>query len=154
MRSAVRVRMNWFWSVFTDLSVFLQMPFPVKPMSPKQTLIGVCLVVSMTIQAFEQMGAWFSFFGFQPWRVDLGICFAAPSKFLMMFGFVWIVVFNTFGTLNSVWKGCVAPLPAVFALWNTRVHISTPDGRDVVPDIETPIDQHFYIITALDIPDI
>ena len=33
------------------------MPLPVEPMTPKQALIGVSKMVSMTIQAFERVGA-------------------------------------------------------------------------------------------------
>jgi len=116
------------------------MPFPIEPVPPKRTLIGVCLVVSATIQAFEQVEAWFPFLGFQSWWVDLGICFATPSEFSMMFGFVWTVTFDTFGTLDSAQKCCVTPLPAVFALWDTGVHVGSPNGRNVVSNVETPID--------------
>jgi len=94
----------------------------------------------MTIQAFERVGAWFPFLGFQSWRIDLGVCFATPSEFSMMFRFVWTVTFDTFGTLDSARKCYVTPLPAVFALWDAGVHVGSPNGHDVVSDIEIPID--------------
>jgi len=34
----------------------------------------------------------------------------------------------------------MSPLPAVFALWDAGVHIGSPNGHDVVSDVETPID--------------
>ena len=40
-----------------DLSILPLMPFPIEPVSPKQTLIGVCLVVSSAIQTLEHVGA-------------------------------------------------------------------------------------------------
>ena len=86
------------------------------------------------------MGTRFTFLGFQPWRVHLGISFATPSKFTMMFGFVWSIAFDTFGTLNSAQKGCVPPLPTILALGDAGVHVGSPDGRNVVPDIETSVD--------------
>jgi len=86
------------------------------------------------------VGAWFSFLGFQSWQVNLGVCFATPSEFLMMFGFVWTVVFDTFGTLDSAQRCCMSPLPAVFALWDARVHVGSPNGHNVVSDVEIPID--------------
>ena len=58
----------------------------------------------------------------------------------MMFGFVRTIAFDTFGTLDSAQKCSVAPLPAVFALWDAMVHVGSPNGCDVVSDIEIPID--------------
>ena len=78
--------------------------------------------------------------GFQSWWVDLGVCFATLSEFSMMFEFVWTVVFDTFGTLDSAQKCCVSPLPAVFVLWDARVHIGSLNGHNIVSDVETPID--------------
>jgi len=86
------------------------------------------------------VGAWFSFLGFQSWWVDLSVCFATPSKFSMMFRFVWTVAFDTFGILDSAQKCCMSSLPAVFVLWNAGVYIGSLNGCDVVSDIETPID--------------
>ena len=116
------------------------MLFSIELVSPKQTLIGVCLVVSMTIQALKHMRAWFSFLGFQLWWIEFGVCFAAPTEFLMMFGFVWTVAFDIFGTLYSAQKCSMTPLSAVFALWDARVHVGFPNGCDVVSNVETPID--------------
>ena len=38
-------------------------------------------MIAMAVQAFECVGARFAFLCFQSWRVDLDICFAAPSEF-------------------------------------------------------------------------
>ena len=116
------------------------MPFPIEPVSPKQTLIGVCLVVSATIRVLEQMGARFSFLGFQPRRIHLGISFATLSEFLMMFRFMWTIAFDAFGTLDSARKGCMFPLPTILALRDTGVHVGSPNGRNVVSNIKTPVD--------------
>jgi len=48
----------------------------------------------------------------------------------------------------------MSPFPAVFALRNTRVHVGSPNGRDVVANIKAPIDKRFYVIATLDVPDI
>jgi len=48
-----------------DLSVLPLLPFPIKPVSPERTLVGVCLMISSAIRAFEQVRTWFPFFGFQ-----------------------------------------------------------------------------------------
>jgi len=72
------------------------MPFPIEPVSPKQTLIGVHLVVSSAIRALECVSAWFFFFHFQSWRVNLGVCLVAPAKFPMVFRFVRPIAFDAF----------------------------------------------------------
>ena len=84
-----------------DLSILPLVPFPIELMSPKWTLIGVSLVIPVTVQALECVRAWFAFLDFQPWWVELGVCFAAPTEFSMMFGFVRLIAFNTFGILDS-----------------------------------------------------
>ena len=58
----------------------------------------------------------------------------------MMFGFVGAIAFDTFGTLYSAWESCVSLFPAILALENAKVHVRSPDGSDVVADIEAPID--------------
>jgi len=152
MSIAIHFRVDRFGSVLTDLSVLLLMPFPIEPVTPKQTLVGVCLMVSVTVQILEQVGAWFLFFCFQSWQVDLGISLAAPSKFLVVFQFVWPIAFDAFSPLNSARKCCVTPLPAVFALWYTGVHVGSPNGRNIITNVETPVDKHLCITTALYIP--
>jgi len=100
------------------------------------------------------VGAWFILLGFQSWWVDLGICLATPTEFSMVIRFVRTVAFDAFGTLDSTQKCCMSPFPAVFALRNTRVHVGSPNGRDVVANIKAPIDKRFYVIATLDVPDI
>jgi len=46
----------------------------------------------------------------------------------------------------------VTPLPAVLALWDSWVHVCTPDGSDVVANIKAPVDEHFSLLTTLYIP--
>jgi len=71
-----------------DLSVFLLVPFSVESMPPEWALVGVGLVITPTIRAFEQMGAWFIFLCLEARWVCLLICFAAPPKFTVVLGFV------------------------------------------------------------------
>ena len=58
----------------------------------------------------------------------------------MMFGFVWTIAFDIFGILDSAHKCCMSPLLAVFTLWDAGIHVGSPNGRNVVSDVETPID--------------
>ena len=60
---AVRSRTDGGRSVFTDLSVLLNVPLPVESMSPKWTCVGIGLVVPFTVGTFEGMGAWFALLG-------------------------------------------------------------------------------------------
>ena len=138
--SAVLFRTNWFRSVFIDLSVFSQMPFPIELITPKWTLIRVGKMVSSTVGALEWVGAWFSFFCFQSWRIDFGISLAASTKFSMMFQFVWSIAFDILGSLNPVWRCSMALLSAVFALWYAGIHVGSPNGYDIIAYIEIPVD--------------
>jgi len=80
-----------------DLSIFFLVPLPVEPVVPKQALIEVSKVVSMTVQALERVGARFPFFSFQSWWIDLVISLATPFKFSMVFRLVQAIAFDTLG---------------------------------------------------------
>jgi len=41
-------------------------------------------MLSLTIGAFESMWTQFTFFGFETWRVDFVVGFAAPTKFTIV----------------------------------------------------------------------
>ena len=73
------------------------MPLPVKSVPPEQTQVGISLMITTAIQAFERMRAWFTFLGFQPWWVNLGVSFTTPAKFSVVFRFVRAVTFDAFG---------------------------------------------------------
>ena len=62
------------------------------------------------------------------------------------------IVFNTFGPLNSVWKGSMFPLPAVFALRDTKVYVCTSDSGNIAFYIEVSVNQFFYFTTTLLLP--
>ena len=57
-----------------------------------------------------------AFLGFQSWWVDLGVGFATPAKFSVVFRFVWTVTFDALGSLDFAGECCVTSLPTVFAL--------------------------------------
>jgi len=56
--------------------------------------------------------------------------------------------------LNPARQSSVTPLPTILTQWYTRVHVSAPDGGDEVSYIETSVNEHFGILTALDVPNI
>ena len=78
------------------------------------------------------MGAWIAFLGFKSGRIKFGVSFATPAKFPMVFGFVRTIALNTFRSLDATRECGVAPLPAVLALGNSRIHVSASNSRDVV----------------------
>ena len=83
--SAVFFRANWFRSVFTDLGIFSQVPFPIEPMTLKWTLVRVSKMVFITVGVLEWVGTWISLFCFQSRQIDFDIGLAAPPEFSMMF---------------------------------------------------------------------
>ena len=116
------------------------MPLPVKSVPPERTQVGVSLMITTAIRAFERMRAQFAFLGFQPWWVNLGVSFATPAKFSVVFRFVWAVTFDTFGSLDFARECYVAPLPTVFALWNSRVYVGSSDSHNEITDVEISVD--------------
>jgi len=60
-------------------------PLPVKSVPLEWTQVGVSLVVTTAVQTLEQMRTRLAFLGFQPWWVNLGVGFATPTKFSVVF---------------------------------------------------------------------
>jgi len=54
--------------------------------------------------------------------------------------------------LDATREGRVAPLPAVLALGNSRIHVCASNSRNEVTYIEASIDEHFSVFTTLGIP--
>ena len=106
-------------------------------------------MISLAIQAFEWVRAWFSFFCFQSWRVDLVICLVIPSKFLIIFRFMRTVAFDIFWFLDSTWECRVTPLLTIFAPQYTKVHVGFPNNCNI-----TSVNGYLGITTTLDIPNI
>ena len=64
------------------------------------------------------------------------VCLATLGKFVVIFGFMWSTVLDTFWILSSVYK-CYIPLfPTVFALGHAQVHICTTNSGNVTLYIE------------------
>jgi len=111
-------------------------------------------MITLAVQAFECVGAGFTFLCFQSWRVDLVVCFTAPSEFSVVLRLVRAVTPDAFGALYSAQKSGVAPFPAVLILGNSWVHICSLDSSDILSNIEAPVDEHLGICPALDVPNI
>jgi len=85
-----------------DLGIFLLLPLSVEMMSLEGVLVGVGLVVSLTIRAFEDMWARFALLCFEVRWVCLLIRLATSPEFMVVFRFVRAVAFDAFGALNPV----------------------------------------------------
>jgi len=63
-------------------------------MLSEKTKVKVCLVVTLTVEAFESVGARFTLLGFQSKGIRL--TFATLCKMLVVFRFVGTVIFGIF----------------------------------------------------------
>jgi len=142
-------RANRFDPVFTDLSIFLLVPLPVESMSPEWALVGVSLVIAPAIRTLEYMRTWVTFLCLKTREVCLFVCFAAPPKFLVVFGSVWSIALDTLGTLDSAREGSVSSLPAVFALGDAWVHVHPSNSSNIPANIEALVDEALSFVTAL-----
>jgi len=111
-------------------------------------------MTTTAVQAFECVGAGFSFLCFQSRKVNLVVCFAALSEFSVVLRLVRAVTLDTFGALYSAQESGVAPFPAVLALGNSWVHVCSLDSNDVLSNIKAPVDEHLSIHSALNVPNI
>ena len=48
----------------------------------------------------------------------------------------------------------MTPFPAILTKRDARVHVCTSDGGDEVSNVETPVNEHFCILTALNVPNV
>ena len=137
-----------------NLGIFLLVPFSVELMPPEWALVGVGLVITPTIRAFEWVRAWFTFLCLETWWVCLLIRFAAPPKFTVVLGFVWTIALDILGTLDSARKDCMSPPPAVFALEHAQVHVSPSESNDIPANVKALIDKALSFASALIVPNV
>jgi len=123
-------------------------------MFPEWTLVGVSLVIAPAIRAFECMRAWVTFLSLKTRGVRLLICFVAPPKFLVIFGSVRSIALDALGALDSAREGSMSPLPAIFALEDSRVHVCPFYSSDIPANVKAPIDETLSFVTALMIPNV
>jgi len=72
----------------------------------------------------------------------------------MIFNFMRTITYLAFETMCKESKGNIIPLPTIFALRNTRVHIGSSDSSDIIIYIETSVNETFSFCTILRIPNI
>ena len=111
-------------------------------------------MIAMAVQAFECVGARFTFLCFQSQGVDLVVCSVAPFEISVVLQLVRAVTLDAFGALYSAQESGVAPLPAVLALGDSWVHVCSLDGSGILSYVEAPVDEHLGVCPTLDIPNI
>ena len=144
--------MNWFGPIFIDLSIFLLVPLSVEPISPKETWVWICLIITSTVRAFEWMRTWFAFLHFKARRICLWVSFATPAELMMVFGFVGPIALDTFDPLDSIWECGITLFSAIFTLQNPKVYVSTSNSCDKPTDVEALVNKSLGFTATLDIP--
>jgi len=125
-----------------------------EPILLKQTEIKICLIVSMIIEALEGVRVRFALLSLKSRGVSFFIHFAIPPKLAMIFRFVRSIALDTLRSLNIAGHSCMSPLPAILALRDIRIHIGTPNGSNILSNIETSVDETFSLTSTLDVPDV
>ena len=108
----------------------------------------------MIIEALEGVRVRFALLSLESREVSFFIHFAIPPKLAIIFRFVRSIALDTLGSLNIAGHSCVSPLPAILALRDTRIHIGTPNGSNILSNIETSVDETFSLTSTLDVPDV
>jgi len=98
----------------------------VETVSPKQTYVGVSLMITFAVQAFESIRAQFTLFGFKTREVGLEVSFSTLGK---------MPVISVILALGDIW-----------------VYICFLYSCNVVSDIEISVDKVIGFYTTLDIP--
>ena len=130
------------------------MPFIMEPMFPKQTQVGVHLVISMTVGALEGMWTWFTFFCLKARGISFLTHFAIPSKLTMVFSLMRAIALDALGALDTAGHSCMSPSLAILTLRDAKVYVGSSNSCNKLPYIEIPINKTFSLTSALNIPDV
>ena len=114
------------------------MPTPVKMIVPVRTTIAICLIILFAIHALEDVRIWLTDFGSH--TVEFFIFGAIPHLFSMMFDRMSSIAFGVPGDMRVITKCQVTPLPTVFTLGNSQVHVCTSNGNNILSYIKMKID--------------
>ena len=132
--------------------MFFTMPISVEPVMPIRTAIAIHLMVSFAVHAFEDMRTWLTSNG------GYVICFlifhTTPRFLSVVFGIVSSVTLGASGDMRAAAKCRMTPLPTVFTLRNSWVHICSANSCNKSSNIELTIDDVLCTRTALGVPDV
>ena len=124
--------------LFSTMPIFIEMVMPIR------TTIVICLMVSLVIHTLEDMRTWLTNIGS---RMICFLVFHTAPCFLS-------VVFGILGDVRATTQCRMSPLPTVFTLRNSWVHVHSANGCNKSPNIKLSIDDILRTRTALGIPDV
>jgi len=130
------------------------MPFAMEPMFPKQTQVGVHLVISTTVGALKGIQTWFIFFCLKMREVSFIICFVTPPELIIVFSLMRAIALDILRALDMVGYSCMFPSPEIFVLRDTRIHVGSSHSRNKPLYIKTPVNKTFNLTSALNISDV
>ena len=132
--------------LFSSVPIFIEMVMPIR------TTIAIRLMVSLAIHALKDIRTWLTNIGSHV------ICFLvfhiAPHFLSVVFGIVSSRALSTPGDMRATAKCRMSPLPTVFTLWYSWVHVSSMHSRNKLSNVESSIDDVLHARTALGIPDV
>ena len=135
-----------------EFLLFFTMPISVEPVTPIRTAIAICLMVSFAVHAFEDMRTWLTSNG------GHAICFlifhATPHFLSVVFDIISSIALSTPGDMRATAKCRMTPLPTVFTLRNSWVHICSANGCNKSSNVESTIDDVLCARTTLGVPDV
>ena len=135
-----------------EFLLLFTMPIFVEMVMPIRTTIAICLMISLVVYALEDMRTQLFTIG------SCSICFLvfhATSRFLsVVFSVVSSIALSAPGDMRMTAKCQMSPLPTVFTLQYSWVHVSSANSRNKLSNIESLIDDVLHARTALVIPDV
>ena len=135
-----------------EFLLFFTVPISVKPVMPIRTAIAIRLMVSFAVHTFEDIRTWLTSNG------DHTICFlifhATPCFLSVVFGIVSSITLGISEDMRASAKCRMTPLPIVFTLRNSWVHICFANGCNKSFNIESTIDDVLHTRTTLGVPDV
>ena len=69
-------------------------------------------------------------------------------------GGVQTITFYALRSLNPTYTNCMFPLPTIFVLRNSQIHICTSNCSNVATNIKAPVNEIFGFGTALNVPNV
>ena len=87
------------YSTDTEFLLFSTLPLFIEIVSPIRTSVAVHLMVSFTIDTFEDVRARLAFLCSKPWRSQLVVFFATSCLLPMVLRIVRSIAFDTYGCM-------------------------------------------------------
>ena len=84
--------MNQLGPRILEFLILFYMLLFVEVMASEQTDVRICLVVTLAVDTFERVEAWFTLFGFKMGKIGLEVCLATPGEMVMVFNLMRAIV--------------------------------------------------------------